>query len=90
MILKVGNEGPAKFRRAINEVQYWRHRLVTKAGKRVAAIVDVELFEKIRLLEAEFNRLVAQLQKAYQGRSLEAVEAELQKARTASRRRARR
>jgi prevent-host-death family protein len=75
----------------INEVQY-RHDtvLVTKAGKRVAAIVDVELFEKIRLLEAEFNRLVAQLQKAYQGRSLEAVEAELQKARTASRRRTRR
>ena len=74
----------------INEVQY-RHDtvLVTKAGKRVAAIVDIELFEKIRLMEAEFNRLVGQLQEAYKGESLETVEGELRKARTASRRRAR-
>lgn len=71
----------------INEVQY-RHDtvLVTKAGKRVAAIVDIELFEKIRLMEAEFNRLVADLQKAYAGESPETVEGELQKARTAARR----
>jgi prevent-host-death family protein len=74
----------------INEVQY-RHDtiLVTKAGKRVAAIVDIELFEKIRLMEAEFNRLVGRLQQAYKGESLETVEGELRTARTAARRRAR-
>ena len=75
----------------LNEVQY-RHDtvLVTKAGKRVAAIVDIALFEKIRLMEAEFNRLVGHLQEAYKGESLETVEGELRKAKAASRRRARR
>lgn len=54
----------------INEVQY-RHDtvLITKAGKRVAAIVDIELFEKIKLMEGAFNRLVESLQNAYAGES---------------------
>jgi prevent-host-death family protein len=50
----------------LNEIQY-RHDqiLITKAGKPVAAMVDIELFEKIRLLRGEFDRLVGELGAAY-------------------------
>ncbi len=74
----------------INEVQY-RHDsiLVTKAGKPVAAIVDIDLFNKMRALESEFDRLVGGLQEAFQGETIETVEKELRKAKTASRRRGR-
>lgn len=50
----------------LNEVQY-RHDsvLITKGGKPVAALVDIDLFKKIRLLEAEFERLAAELSTAY-------------------------
>lgn len=74
----------------INEVQY-RHDsiLVTKAGKPVAAIVDIELFNKMRALESEFDRLVGGLQEAFKGETIETVEKELRKAKTASSRRSR-
>ena len=50
----------------LNEIQYRRDSvLITKGGKPVAALVDVELFERIRLLEAEFNPLTAQLAERY-------------------------
>ena len=46
----------------LNEVQYRRDSvLITKGGKPVAALVDVDLFERIRLLDVEFDRLTAQL-----------------------------
>src|SRR3990172_1067847 len=52
----------------LNEVQYRRNSvLVTKGGKPVAALVDIGLFEKIRLLDKEFDRLTAELTKAYKG-----------------------
>ena len=52
----------------LNEVQYRRDSvLVTKGGKPVAALVDIGLFEKIRLLDKEFDRLTAELAKAYGG-----------------------
>jgi prevent-host-death family protein len=39
----------------LNEVQYRRDRIViTKAGKPVAAIIDMELFERVRKLGEEF------------------------------------
>ncbi|MFY9271327.1 MAG: type II toxin-antitoxin system Phd/YefM family antitoxin [Candidatus Manganitrophaceae bacterium] len=74
----------------INEVQY-RHDsiLVTKAGKPVAAIVDIDLFNKMRVLESEFQRLVGGLQDAFKGETIETVEKELRKAKTASGRRGR-
>lgn len=74
----------------INEVQY-RHDsiLVTKAGKPVAAIVDIELFNKIRALESEFDHLVGGLQEAFKGEAIETVEKELRKAKVAPRRRGR-
>ncbi|MFQ5580830.1 MAG: type II toxin-antitoxin system Phd/YefM family antitoxin [Nitrospiria bacterium] len=71
----------------INEVQY-RHDsvVVTRAGKPVAAIVDIALFNKMRLLEEEFDRAQKDLQDAFQGESPEAVDELLQKAKRASRR----
>ncbi|WP_168058459.1 type II toxin-antitoxin system Phd/YefM family antitoxin [Candidatus Manganitrophus noduliformans] len=64
--------------------------LVTKAGKPVAAIVDIELFNKMRALESEFDRLVGGLQGAFKGETIETVEKALRKAKTVSRRRGRR
>jgi prevent-host-death family protein len=52
----------------LNEVQYRRDSiLVTKGGKPVAALVGIGLFEKIRLLDQEFDRVTAELAKAYEG-----------------------
>lgn len=50
----------------LNEVQY-RHDtiLITKAGKEVAALVDIDLFNRIRLLEREFEQLTQELATAY-------------------------
>jgi len=65
----------------LNEVQY-RHDtiLVTKGGKPVAALVDIGLFDKIRLMEAEFDRLTGELARAYEGVGEEAVAAEVAEA----------
>ncbi|MSP53328.1 MAG: hypothetical protein EXR81_03645 [Gammaproteobacteria bacterium] len=38
---------------------------VAKAGKPVAALVDMELFEKIRRMKEQFELLSAELGKAY-------------------------
>jgi prevent-host-death family protein len=50
----------------LNEVQYRKSRvLITKAGKPVAAIVDIELFERIRRLDEEFEVLTRQIVDAF-------------------------
>lgn len=55
-----------KFGEFLNEVQYRQGKvLITKAGKPVAALVDVALFEKIRDLDEEFERLRGSLAKAF-------------------------
>ena len=51
----------------LNEVQYRRGRIViTKAGKPVAALIDVDTFEKLRRLDEEFDRLRTELAAAFQ------------------------
>lgn len=51
----------------LNEVQYRRERiLITKAGKPVAALIDIDTFDKIRKLDEEFNRLRAELAEAFE------------------------
>jgi prevent-host-death family protein len=51
----------------LNEVQYRKGKiLITKAGKPVAAIIDVELFERIRKLDEEFEELTKGLAKAFE------------------------
>lgn len=62
----------------LNEVQYRRDSvLITKGGKPVAALVDIELFEKIRLLDREFERLTSELAKAYSAVDEKRAEAEI-------------
>lgn len=52
----------------LNGVQYGRDQIIiTKGGRPVAAMVDNALFEKIRLMRREFDRLSAELALAYKG-----------------------
>lgn len=54
----------------LNEVQYRRGRIViTKAGKPVAALVDVETFERLRNMDEEFDRLRGEIADAFSGQS---------------------
>jgi len=54
------------FGEIINEVQYKHSSVLVKRGKKpVAAIVNIDLFEKIRSMEKEFDRLVTSLQQAF-------------------------
>lgn len=72
----------------LNEIQYRQDQvLITKGGKPVAAMVDVALFDKIRLMRSEFDRLSAELAKAYEGESAEVAEQEIAKAVAAARKR---
>jgi prevent-host-death family protein len=71
----------------LNEVQYRRDSiLVTKGGKPVAALVDVDLFQKIRLLDREFDRLTAELAKTYEGIDRKTATKEIDEAVKAARR----
>lgn len=50
----------------LNGIQYGHDQIViTKGGKAVAAMVDVALFDKIRLMKREFNKLTDELSVAY-------------------------
>ena len=61
-----------RFGELLNEVQYRRGRVViTKAGKPVAALVDMALFEKIRRLDEEFERMKDEIAKAFAKVSVE-------------------
>jgi prevent-host-death family protein len=72
----------------LNEVQYRQDQiLITKGGKPVAAMVDIALFDKIRLMRDEFDRLTADLAKAYGGESTEVAEGEIAEAVAAARKR---
>jgi prevent-host-death family protein len=51
----------------LNEVQYRKSRiLITKAGKPVAALVDLALFERIQKLDDEFDALTRKLAQAFE------------------------
>ncbi len=60
----------------LNEVQYRRGKVViTKAGKPVAALVDIALFERLRKLDEEFDQMRDELVGAFAGKTDEEVEA---------------
>jgi prevent-host-death family protein len=71
----------------LNEIQY-RHDsvLITKSGKPIAALVDIDLFNRIRLLEKEFERLTNELANAYADTEAGTAEAEIAEAIEAARR----
>jgi len=71
----------------LNEVQYRGDSiLVTKGGKAVAALVDIDLFRKIRLLDTEFDRLTTELAIAYEGTDPETATKEIDEAAKTARR----
>ena len=60
----------------LNEVQYRQGKvLITKAGKPVAALVDIALFERIRKLDEEFERMTTELAQAFSGKTAKEVDA---------------
>ena len=60
----------------LNEVQYRNGKvLITKAGKPVAALVDIALFERIRKLDEEFDQMAAQFAKSFEGKAESDIEA---------------
>jgi len=62
----------------LNGIQYGRDQIViTKGGKPVAAMVDTALFDKIRLMKREFNRLTDELSATYKGVAESAAQQEI-------------
>jgi len=70
----------------LNEVTY-RHDsiVIQKSGKSVAAIVDMKLFEKIRLMQSEFDALCDKLAASAKDADPGELQGELQEAMTATR-----
>jgi prevent-host-death family protein len=72
----------------LNEIQYRQDQvLITKGGKAVAAMVDVALFDKIRLMRNEFDRLTLDLAKVYRDVPANVAESEIAEAVAAVRKR---
>ena len=72
----------------LNEIQYRQDQvLITKGGKPIAAMVDVALFDKIRLMRNEFDRLTTDLAKVYRDVPADAAEREIAEAVAAVRKR---
>ena len=62
----------------LNRVQYRKDSiLVHKDGKPVAALVDAELFARIRAMRERFDRLSAEFAAGFEGRAEEDVLAEI-------------
>ena len=60
----------------LSEVQYRKGKvIITKAGKPVAALVDIALFERIRKLDEEFDQMREELARAFAGVPEKQVEA---------------
>ena len=58
----------------LNEVQYRQGKvLITKAGKPVAALVDIAMFTRLRKLDEEFDRMRAEFAQAFAGMGETAV-----------------
>lgn len=54
----------------LNEVRYRRGRIViTEAGKPVAAVVDIETFERMRKSDEEFDDLRTEIAEAFANRA---------------------
>lgn len=50
----------------LNEVRYRRGKIIiTKAGRPVAALIDIETFERLRKSDEEFERLRGEISDAF-------------------------
>lgn len=75
----------------LNHVQYRGDSVVVaKDGKPVAALVDYELFERIRRMRDAFLRITDELGQVYSGIDPKTAQAEIQEAVVAVRRKRRR
>ena len=71
----------------LNEVRYRRGKIViTKAGKPVAALVDIETFERLRRSDEEFERLRGELSEAFADQPEDEIRAMVDEAVHAARR----
>ena len=62
----------------INQVQFRRDSIViTKDGKPVAALIDAQLFERIRRMQERFDELSARIAEAYKDVPVEEGMAEI-------------
>jgi prevent-host-death family protein len=74
----------------LNQVQYRNDSvLITKDGKPVAALVDVDLFERIRRMREDFLRLTDIIGHSYDGVDPAVAEAEIAEAVTFARKQSR-
>ncbi|HTO46860.1 MAG TPA: type II toxin-antitoxin system prevent-host-death family antitoxin [Burkholderiales bacterium] len=76
----------------LSEVQYRKGKvIITKAGKPVAALVDIALFERIRKLDEEFDRMRKEFAKAFadlsEGKAVALADEAVKAARTRRRKR---
>ena len=72
----------------LNEVRYRRGKIViTKAGTPVAALVDIETFERLRRSDEEFERLRGEISGAFAGQPEDAIRAVVDEAVEAARKR---
>lgn len=59
----------------LNEIQYRHGKIViTKAGKPVAALIDIAMFERIRKLDEEFVQLRKNIAEKFSGKSEKGIE----------------
>lgn len=59
----------------LNEVQYRHGRImITKAGKPVAALIDIALFDRIRKLDEEFEQLRRNIADKFSDKSEKEIE----------------
>jgi prevent-host-death family protein len=65
----------------LNQVQYRNDSvLITKDGRPVAALVDVDLFDRIRRMRDDFQTLTDRIGSSYQGVAPEVAEREIAEA----------
>lgn len=65
----------------LNEVQY-RHDnfIITKAGKPTAAVIHIELFNKIKGMRDQFQKMTAQIAEAFEDAEPNELEKDIQEA----------
>ena len=63
------------FGELINQVQYRNATIeITKSSKPVAALINIELFEKIQSMQKEFDRLTLKIRSSFKNEKTDAVQ----------------
>ena len=71
-----GHDGATALGRSAERSEYRRGKIViTKTGKPVAALVDIETFERLRKSDEEFERLRGEIRDAFAGQPEDDVRA---------------